>query len=107
MATDRLVAVVVLAITIGACAFVAKRYQLPELYAVCGLLTYFLGSLTGNPTKKRLERTLRKMPAAEMDRLYESVTGRPPRPAADDRDLSRQRVVVHTSPIKLENSDDG
>ena len=77
MALDRLIAIVVMAVTIGACAFIAKTYQLPELYAVCGLLTYFLGTLTGRPTPKRIERTLRSMPQAEIDQLYERVTGRP------------------------------
>jgi hypothetical protein len=78
MATDRLIAIVVMVITIGAAAFVAKLYQLPELYAVCGLLTYFLGSLTGKPTQKRIERSLRKLPPSELDKLYERVSGRPP-----------------------------
>lgn len=93
MSTDRLIAIVVMVITIGASAFFAKHFGLPELYAVCGLLTYFLGSLTGKPTQRRIERELQKMPQAEIDQVYARVSGYPPRPQAKPQ------------PVKLENTD--
>lgn len=94
MATDRLIAIVVLVLTIGASAFVAKQFQLPELYAAAGLLVYFLGTLTGKPTTRNMERKLRKMPRPEIDRLYERITGRPPRSNQQD-----------TAPVRLENGE--
>lgn len=87
MATDRLIAIVVLVATIGVSAFVAKTFQLPELYAVTGILTYFLGTLTGKPTPRRIERTLQKMAPLERDSLIERVTGRP-------RAMPRQQIRI-------------
>lgn len=94
MDRDRLTAIVVMALTIGASAFFAKRYALPELYAVCGLLLYFLGGLTGSPTQKRIERKLRKLPPAQLDQLYERISGRPPR---------SPRQPEQPSPVRLDD----
>ena len=76
--TTQLLAIVVTTIAIGGAAFVAKRFDVPELYGAVALLTFFLGRKTGHPSTDRVEATLRTMPSRELDRLLERVTGRPP-----------------------------
>lgn len=74
-----LFAIVVVAAAIVGTLIAGKLFQLPELYAVTALLTFYLGSKTGRPSPKRVEASLLKMAPAEVQSIYNRVTGRPPR----------------------------
>jgi hypothetical protein len=84
---SELVAIVVVAASIAASLVIGKAFQLPELYAVTGLLTYYLGTKTGRPSKRRVENSLLKMPLREVESINQSVTARPPH-AAEPRTVT-------------------
>lgn len=91
-ARGELVAIAVTVVLLVGTAAAARLAQLPELYAVTALLTWFLGSKTGRPSKRRVENSLAAMPRVEVESIYERVTGRPPRQPM--------------RPVKLEGNDD-
>lgn len=74
-----LFAIVVVAAAIVGTLIAGKLFQLPELYGVTALLTFYLGTKTGKPNAKKVEASLLKMAPAEVQSIYNRVTGRPPR----------------------------